>query len=79
MHLLEVRQLKVHFPVKHGVFGRARAQVIAVDEVNFDLSLGVTLGLVGEFARALHLCVQLGQCAIDGRIDAAALGRRIAA
>ena len=46
--LLEVRNLVKHFPVRGGPFGRARAQVRAVDGVSFDLWRGETLGLVGE-------------------------------
>jgi oligopeptide transport system ATP-binding protein len=46
--LLEVRNLKVHFPVKHGVFSRAKAHVKAVDDVSFAIEPGETLGLVGE-------------------------------
>jgi oligopeptide/dipeptide ABC transporter ATP-binding protein len=46
--LLEVRDLKVHFPVKHGVLGAVRRWVKAVDGVSFDLAAGETLGLVGE-------------------------------
>ena len=48
MNLLEVRNLKVHFPVKHGVFSRVRAYVKAVDDVSLSLPAGETLGLVGE-------------------------------
>ena len=48
MSLLEVKNLKVHFPVKHGMFNRARAQVQAVDDVSFIIAPGETLGLVGE-------------------------------
>ncbi len=48
MPLLEVRNLKVHFPVKPGVFSRARDFVKAVDDVSFTLAPGETLGLVGE-------------------------------
>src|SRR5205814_9749078 len=48
MHLLEVKNLKVHFPVKHGVFSRARSHVKAVDDVSFSIAPGETLGLVGE-------------------------------
>jgi len=48
MNLLEVRHLKVHFPVKQGVFGRVRAFVKAVDDVSFSLTPGETVGLVGE-------------------------------
>jgi oligopeptide/dipeptide ABC transporter ATP-binding protein len=46
--LLEVAALTKHYPVHRGVFGRAHAQVHAVDEVSFDIGEGETLGLVGE-------------------------------
>ena len=46
--LLDVRNLRVHFPVQHGLFSRARAWVRAVDGVSFALARGETLGLVGE-------------------------------
>ena len=48
MSLLVVQNLKVHFPVKPGVFSRARDFVKAVDDVSFTLAPGETLGLVGE-------------------------------
>src|SRR5882724_12216038 len=48
MALLEVKNLKVHFPVKHGVFSRVHAHVKAVDDVSFTIEPGETLGLVGE-------------------------------
>jgi oligopeptide transport system ATP-binding protein len=46
--LLEVKNLEVHFPVKHGMFSRVRETVKAVDGVSFGLAPGETLGLVGE-------------------------------
>jgi oligopeptide transport system ATP-binding protein len=46
--LLEVRNLKVHFPVRPAVFSRVRAHVKAVDDVSFSIAPGETLGLVGE-------------------------------
>ena len=46
--LLQVRDLKVWFPVKKGVFGRTVGHVKAVDGVSFDLMRGETLGVVGE-------------------------------
>jgi oligopeptide/dipeptide ABC transporter ATP-binding protein len=46
--LLEVKNLKVHFPVRHGLFSRVRESVKAVDSVSFSLAPGETLGLVGE-------------------------------
>jgi oligopeptide transport system ATP-binding protein len=48
MNLLEVRNLKVHFPVKRGMFQPARDFVKAVDDVSFSIAPGETLGLVGE-------------------------------
>ena len=48
MKLLEVQNLKVHFPVKHGLFSRGRASVKAVDDVSLTIAPGETLGLVGE-------------------------------
>ncbi|HEV2454800.1 MAG TPA: dipeptide ABC transporter ATP-binding protein [Verrucomicrobiae bacterium] len=48
MALLEVKNLKVHFPVKHGLFSRVRETVKAVDDVSFSIAPGETLGLVGE-------------------------------
>ena len=46
--LLEVRELKKHFPVRQGWFGPQRDPVRAVDGVNFRIEQGRTLGLVGE-------------------------------
>ena len=48
MSLLEVKNLKVYFPVKHGMFSRTREFVKAVDDVSFAIEPGETLGLVGE-------------------------------
>ncbi|MBR4674271.1 MAG: ABC transporter ATP-binding protein [Victivallales bacterium] len=46
--LLDVRGLKVWFPVKSGFFARTRGYVHAVDGVDLQLSAGKTLALVGE-------------------------------
>lgn len=46
--LLEVKHLKKHFPIKGGVFSKTIGYVYAVDDVNFTLEKGETLGLVGE-------------------------------
>jgi oligopeptide transport system ATP-binding protein len=46
--LLEVKNLKVHFPVKQGVFSDVRGYVKAVDDVSLHIAPGETLGLVGE-------------------------------
>ncbi len=46
--LLAVRDLRMHFPVRGGVFRRRVGSVYAVDGVSFDIPAGTTLGLVGE-------------------------------
>jgi len=47
--LVEVDDLHVHFPIRHGVvFDRYVGDVRAVDGVTFDIERGETLGLVGE-------------------------------
>lgn len=46
--LLEVRDLKKHFPVRKGILGRIAGWVRAVDGISFALAPGETLGLVGE-------------------------------
>jgi peptide/nickel transport system ATP-binding protein len=45
---LRVEDLKVHFPIRSGVLQRVSGSVKAVDGVSLTLSLGRTLGLVGE-------------------------------
>jgi peptide/nickel transport system ATP-binding protein len=46
--LLEVRDLKVHFPIRRGLFRRTIGHVRAVDGVSFAIGAGRTLALVGE-------------------------------
>jgi peptide/nickel transport system ATP-binding protein len=46
--LLEVTNLKKHFPIHKGLFSRVSGQVYAVDGVSFEIGRGETLGLVGE-------------------------------
>ncbi len=48
MALLEVTDLKMHFPVTTGMFSKTTGHVRAVDGVSFTLDEGETLGLVGE-------------------------------
>jgi peptide/nickel transport system ATP-binding protein len=46
--LLEVKHLKKYFPIRKGFFRRVVGHVRAVDDVNFYIREGETLGLVGE-------------------------------
>lgn len=46
--LLTVRDLKVHFPIKKGIFKRTIGYVKAVDGVSIDIGYGQTLAMVGE-------------------------------
>jgi oligopeptide/dipeptide ABC transporter ATP-binding protein len=47
-NLLEVSSLRKHFPVRHGLFQRATGAVKAVDGLDFTVTKGETLSLVGE-------------------------------
>ncbi|MBR0738604.1 ATP-binding cassette domain-containing protein [Bradyrhizobium liaoningense] len=80
--LLQVNDLKKHFPVKSGLFGRKSERVYAVDGVSFEIARGETLSLVGESGCGkstvgrgiLRLFdITAGQVILDGqRIDDAA-------
>jgi oligopeptide transport system ATP-binding protein len=48
MSLLEIRDLKKHFPVGEGLFSRHRGMIKAVDGVSLSVEEGETLGIVGE-------------------------------
>ncbi|WP_290439067.1 dipeptide ABC transporter ATP-binding protein [Paenibacillus sp. GP183] len=47
-YLLEVRNVKMYFPITGGVLQRKIGEVKAVDNVSFGIKRGETLGLVGE-------------------------------
>ena len=77
--LLEVMDLKKHFPVRGGLLGGVTGQVYAVDGVTFSINKGETLSLVGEsgcgkstVGRAILRLIQPtdGEVWLDGaRID----------
>ncbi|MCB1092323.1 MAG: ATP-binding cassette domain-containing protein, partial [Verrucomicrobiae bacterium] len=84
MPLLEIENLKMHFPVKGGVFLRPVGQCKAVDGVSLSVEAGETLGLVGESGcgkTTLGKCVvrllepTAGRLVFDGR-DVTHLSRR---
>ena len=47
-NIIEISNLKVHFPIHGGLFFKKIGDVKAVDGVSFSLKEGETLGLVGE-------------------------------
>ena len=82
--VLEVVDLKKHFPVKKGIFQTTVGQVFAVDGVSFTINEGETLGLVGEsgcgkstVGRALMRLIEptSGTIKLDGR-DVTNLSKR---
>ncbi|MGI6035407.1 MAG: ABC transporter ATP-binding protein [Limnochordia bacterium] len=46
--ILEVQDLKKHFPIRRGLFARQVGAIKAVDGISFDIHKGETFGLVGE-------------------------------
>ncbi|MDP9381118.1 MAG: ABC transporter ATP-binding protein [Chloroflexota bacterium] len=87
--LLEVKDLKMHFPITKGFLGRTVGQVRAVDGVSFFVREGETLGLVGESGcgkTTTGRCILRAYDPTDGQIlyrradgtetDLATLGRR---
>ena len=47
-YLLEVKNLQKYFPIRKGIFSRVVANVKAVQDISFKVSLGEVVGLVGE-------------------------------
>ncbi len=48
--LLNIRNLKVYFPIYQGLLKKEVGKVRAVDNVSFDINRGEVFGLVGETA-----------------------------
>lgn len=48
MGFIEVKDLKVHYPIRSGFFNRVTDHVYAVDGINIEFDEGKTYGLVGE-------------------------------
>jgi len=46
--VLSIKNLKVHFPIRGGLFGKETGRIHAVDDISFDIYAGETFGVVGE-------------------------------
>ena len=69
--LLEVRNLRKHFPIRRGLLQRTIGYVKAVDDVSFVLNQGETLSLVGESGcgkTTTSRCVLRAVTPTDGQI-----------
>lgn len=70
-NLLEIRDLKKHYPLYRGVLRRQYAIVKAVDGVSLKLMQGETLGVVGESGcgkTSLAKCVVRLEAATEGQV-----------
>jgi peptide/nickel transport system ATP-binding protein len=74
--ILEVNDLKKHYPIPGGLFGRTKKVVHAVDGISFHVKKGETLSIVGEsgcgkstVGRAILRLFDItaGQVVVDGR------------
>ena len=48
MSFLEIKDLKVHYPIRGGFFNKIIDHVLAVDGVDMVIEKGKTYGLIGE-------------------------------
>ena len=76
-NILEVRNLKVWFPIRKGIFSRTTGYVKAVDGVSFVVHRGETLSVVGESGSGKSTVARVitglqkpteGSFALDGKV-----------
>ena len=46
--IIEIKNLKVHYPIRSGFWNRVTGYVKAVDGINLSIKEGETYGLIGE-------------------------------
>ena len=46
--ILRVKNLIKSFPIKKGIFGKSKEEILAVDDISFEVYPGETVGIVGE-------------------------------
>ena len=46
--ILEVKDIKLYFPIQKNIFGKVKQNLKAVDGISFNLDEGETIGIVGE-------------------------------
>ena len=46
--IIQIKDLKIHYPIRSGFWNRITDYVRAVDGVNFSINEGETYGLIGE-------------------------------
>jgi peptide/nickel transport system ATP-binding protein len=69
--ILDVKDLRMYFPVTRGLFRRKVADVKAVDNISFKIKKGETFGLVGESGcgkTTVGRCAQRLYCPTEGQI-----------
>ena len=79
--IIKVQKLKKYFPIQGGILNQTTAEVQAVDAINFAVSRGETLGIVGESGCGKSTTARLLMQLIeqdDGEIifDGYAVGKR---
>ena len=69
--ILNLKDLKVYYPIRSGFFNRVTDNVLAVDGVDLTIHEGETVGLVGESGSGKST---IGKTIVDKEVAAAVRG-----